>query len=208
MAQCVYSLLWPVCDISKNVMYMGDCWVCVVLLCNTLFSFKTARSDYLNLLSPTLFNIFLERIMTDTSEDHEGTVSLLLYVSLAHILLIAPNWQELSDCLFVFRIYFVCGFEEKDSLENLHIFSCFVWWKSVLFNLLCVFGLLVFMVQGCSCYRGDDGESCVFPKQQRPPCPAGPVPAVESQRHDPCALHPDAAICWLFWGKKKSLKNQ
>ena len=29
-----------------------------------------------NLLSPTLFNIFLERIMIDTSEDHEGTVSI------------------------------------------------------------------------------------------------------------------------------------
>ena len=28
------------------------------------------------LLSHTLFNIFLERIMTDTSEDHEGTVSI------------------------------------------------------------------------------------------------------------------------------------
>ena len=28
------------------------------------------------LLSPTLFNIFLERIMTDVSEDHEGTVSI------------------------------------------------------------------------------------------------------------------------------------
>ena len=27
------------------------------------------------LLSPTTFNIFLERIMTDTIEDHEGTVS-------------------------------------------------------------------------------------------------------------------------------------
>ena len=27
------------------------------------------------LLSPTLFNIFLERITTDTFEDHEGTVS-------------------------------------------------------------------------------------------------------------------------------------
>ena len=26
-------------------------------------------------LSPTLFNIFLERIMTDAREDHEGTVS-------------------------------------------------------------------------------------------------------------------------------------
>ena len=28
------------------------------------------------LLSPTFFNIFLERIMTDTLEDHEGTVSI------------------------------------------------------------------------------------------------------------------------------------
>ena len=28
------------------------------------------------LLSPTLFNIFLERIMTDASKDHEGTVSI------------------------------------------------------------------------------------------------------------------------------------
>ena len=27
------------------------------------------------LLSPTLFNIFLERIMTDALEDYEGTVS-------------------------------------------------------------------------------------------------------------------------------------
>ncbi|WP_419619019.1 hypothetical protein, partial [Thiolapillus sp.] len=28
------------------------------------------------LLSPTLFNIFLKRIMTDALEDHEGTVRL------------------------------------------------------------------------------------------------------------------------------------
>ena len=28
------------------------------------------------LLSPTLFNIFLERFATDTLEDHEGTVSI------------------------------------------------------------------------------------------------------------------------------------
>ena len=28
------------------------------------------------LLSPTLFNIFMERIMTDALEDHEGTVSI------------------------------------------------------------------------------------------------------------------------------------
>ena len=31
------------------------------------------RQGYL--LSPTLFNIFLERIIIDASEDHEGTVS-------------------------------------------------------------------------------------------------------------------------------------
>ena len=29
------------------------------------------------LLSPILFNIFLERIMTDALEDHEGTVSIV-----------------------------------------------------------------------------------------------------------------------------------
>ena len=29
-----------------------------------------------SLLSPTLFNIFLERIMTDALQDHEGTVSI------------------------------------------------------------------------------------------------------------------------------------
>ena len=28
------------------------------------------------LLSPTLFNIFLDRILTDALEDHEGTVSI------------------------------------------------------------------------------------------------------------------------------------
>ena len=32
------------------------------------------RQGYL--LSPTLFNIFQERIMTDAFEDHEGTVSI------------------------------------------------------------------------------------------------------------------------------------
>ena len=34
------------------------------------------ESDRGCLLSPTLFNIFLERIMTDGLEDHEGTVSI------------------------------------------------------------------------------------------------------------------------------------
>ena len=28
------------------------------------------------ILSPTLFNVFLERIMTDALEDHQGTVSI------------------------------------------------------------------------------------------------------------------------------------
>ncbi|WP_419589335.1 reverse transcriptase domain-containing protein, partial [Thiolapillus sp.] len=31
---------------------------------------------YVGLLTPTLFNIFLERIMTDALEDHEGIVSI------------------------------------------------------------------------------------------------------------------------------------
>ena len=31
---------------------------------------------YVGLFTPTLFNIFLERIMTDALEDHEGTVSI------------------------------------------------------------------------------------------------------------------------------------
>ena len=35
--------------------------------------FRTTVGDCL--LSPTLFNIFLERIMTDALEDHKGTVS-------------------------------------------------------------------------------------------------------------------------------------
>ena len=44
-------------------------------------------------------------------------------------------------CFFVFKIYIVCGFEERNSLENLRILSLFVWSKSVLFNPLCVFDL-------------------------------------------------------------------
>ena len=40
-------------------------------------------------------------------------------------------------CLFVFRICIVCGFEEEDSFETLHLLSCFVWLKPTLFNLLC-----------------------------------------------------------------------
>ena len=34
------------------------------------------ESDRDVLLSPTPFSIFLERIMTDASEDHEGTISI------------------------------------------------------------------------------------------------------------------------------------
>ena len=43
---------------------LGDCFRTIV----------GVRREYL--LSPTLFNIFLERIITDASEDHEGTVSM------------------------------------------------------------------------------------------------------------------------------------
>ena len=36
----------------------------------------TARVQQECLLSPTLFKIFLERIMTDALEDHDGTVNI------------------------------------------------------------------------------------------------------------------------------------
>ena len=42
------------------------------------------------------------------------------------------------NCLFVFLLYVACQKKKKeDFLKNLHILSCFVQLKSVLFNLLC-----------------------------------------------------------------------
>ena len=55
------------------------------------------------LLSPTLFNIFLERIMTDALEDHEGTVSI--------------GGRTITSLRFVYDIDGLAG-EEKE-LANL-----------------------------------------------------------------------------------------
>ena len=49
------------------------------------------------LLSPTLFNIFLERIMTDALEDHEGTVSIGGRTSFADIDGLAGEEEELAN---------------------------------------------------------------------------------------------------------------
>ena len=61
------------------------------------------------LLSPTVFNIFLERIMTDASEDHDGTASIggrtitnLHFADDSHGLALAGEEEELAklvECL-------------------------------------------------------------------------------------------------------------
>ena len=54
-------------------------------------------------LSSTLFNIFLERIMTDASEDHEGTVSI--------------GGRTITNLRFADDIDCLAG--EEEELENL-----------------------------------------------------------------------------------------
>ena len=59
------------------------------------------------------------------------------------VLFLPPASQHLTDTslvnsLFVF-LFLCCKYLEKeDFLENLHVLSCFVQLKSILFNLLCV----------------------------------------------------------------------
>ena len=55
------------------------------------------------LLSPTLFNIFLERIMTDALEDHEGTVII--------------GGRTITNLRFADDIYGLAG--EEEELANL-----------------------------------------------------------------------------------------
>ena len=55
------------------------------------------------LLSPTLFNIFLERIMTDALEDHEDTVSI--------------GGRTITNLYFADDVDGLAG--EKEELENL-----------------------------------------------------------------------------------------
>ena len=51
------------------------------------------------LLSPNFFNIFLERIMTDALEDHEGTVSI--------------GCREITNLRFAYGINGLTGEEEE-----------------------------------------------------------------------------------------------
>ena len=53
---------------------MGDKAISAVLF-NVSFNVSVGDCPQRCLLSPTPFNIFLERIMTDALEDHEDTVS-------------------------------------------------------------------------------------------------------------------------------------
>ena len=48
-----------------------------LMIYEPLYVARVGKSGCLfeNAISPTLFNIFLEKIMTDALEDHEGTVS-------------------------------------------------------------------------------------------------------------------------------------
>ena len=59
-------------------------------------------------LSPTLFNIFLERIMTDALEDHEGTVSI--------------GGRTITNLRFADNIVGLAGEEEElaNLVERLH----------------------------------------------------------------------------------------
>ena len=59
------------------------------------------------LLSPTLFNIFLERIMTDALEDHEGTVSI--------------GGRTITNLLFADDIDGLAG--EEEELANLSVLT-------------------------------------------------------------------------------------
>ena len=69
---------------------------------------------------------------------------------LCHILLEAPNWQQLSD-LFAFVLFVAL---KKRIPWKMCILSRFLWSKSVLFNLLCIF-YLFFSQNGGSplCFR-------------------------------------------------------
>ena len=67
------------------------------------------------LLSPTLFNIFLERIMTDALEDHEGTVSF--------------GGRTITNLRFADDIDGLAG--EEEELANLVEHLSILAWRSV-----------------------------------------------------------------------------
>ena len=58
------------------------------------------------LLSPTLFNIFLERIVTDALDDHEGTVGI--------------GGRTITNLCFAGDISSLAGEEEELARQSLH----------------------------------------------------------------------------------------
>ena len=63
----------------------------------------------------------------------------------------ASNWPRLSELIVCFCFSCCMELEEEDFIKNLHVLSCFVRLKSILFNLLCDLQNTVTHSPGLSC---------------------------------------------------------